>query len=250
MKRMRRNHGASCKASVALAAVKGDKTLAELAEPFSAPHPDHRREAPVAGATRRHVLRDEGSIGDAGSQDASRENLATGAGERFIRRGAQQGRRVECNAMIDRTHPLPVVRPCQRFGVARSTASYQPTPVTDPDLALRRWIDELHLPYPFAGARMLRLLLQQNGQGIGRRRGPASCSTWGSPPCMANPAPLSGILPIDSTPNLLRGLDIVRPSQVGRQIVPTVPCVGASCIFSPSWTGRVAECWRGGCPIR
>ena len=38
MKRTRRNHGAAFKAQVALAAVKGDKTLAELAEYFSV-HP-------------------------------------------------------------------------------------------------------------------------------------------------------------------------------------------------------------------
>ena len=38
MKRTRRNHGAAFKAQVALAAVKGDKTLAELAEHFSV-HP-------------------------------------------------------------------------------------------------------------------------------------------------------------------------------------------------------------------
>lgn len=34
MKRTRRNHGATFKAQVALAAVKGDKTVAELAEQF------------------------------------------------------------------------------------------------------------------------------------------------------------------------------------------------------------------------
>ena len=34
MKRTRRNHGATFKAQVALAAIKGDKTLAELAEQF------------------------------------------------------------------------------------------------------------------------------------------------------------------------------------------------------------------------
>ena len=34
MKRTRRNHGAAFKAQVALAAVKGDRTLAELAEQF------------------------------------------------------------------------------------------------------------------------------------------------------------------------------------------------------------------------
>jgi len=38
MKRTRRNHGATFKAQVALAAVKGDKTLAELAELFQV-HP-------------------------------------------------------------------------------------------------------------------------------------------------------------------------------------------------------------------
>ena len=38
MKRTRRNHRATCKAQVALAAVKGDKTLAELAEHFQV-HP-------------------------------------------------------------------------------------------------------------------------------------------------------------------------------------------------------------------
>ena len=38
MKRSRRNHGAAFKAQVALAACKGNKTLAELAEQFSV-HP-------------------------------------------------------------------------------------------------------------------------------------------------------------------------------------------------------------------
>ena len=65
--------------------------------------------------------------------------------------------------MIDRTHPLPVVRQCQLLDVARSTASYQPTPVSETTLALMRRLDELHLHYPFAGARMLRDLLRQEG---------------------------------------------------------------------------------------
>ena len=47
--------------------------------------------------------------------------------------------------MIDRTHPLPVVRQCQLLKLARSTAYYQPTPVSEPTLALMRRIDELHL---------------------------------------------------------------------------------------------------------
>jgi putative transposase len=72
--------------------------------------------------------------------------------------------------MIDRTHTLPVARQCQLLKLARSTAYYQPRPVSDTALALMRWIDELHLQYPFAGARMLRDILQREGHGVGRRQ--------------------------------------------------------------------------------
>ena len=54
--------------------------------------------------------------------------------------------------MIDRTHPLSVVRQCQLLKLARSTAYYQATPVSDTALTLMRRLDELHRQYPFAGA--------------------------------------------------------------------------------------------------
>jgi hypothetical protein len=47
--------------------------------------------------------------------------------------------------MIDRTHLLPVRRQCQLLKLARSTAYYHPTPVSETGLALMRRIDELHL---------------------------------------------------------------------------------------------------------
>ncbi len=72
--------------------------------------------------------------------------------------------------MIDRTHPLPVMRQCQLLKLARSTAYYQPTPVSETTPGLMQRIDELHLQYPFAGARMLRDLLRQEGHAIGRRQ--------------------------------------------------------------------------------
>ena len=72
--------------------------------------------------------------------------------------------------MIIRTHVLPVARQCQLLKLARSTAYYQPTPVSETTLVLMRRIDELHLHYPFAGARMLRDLLRQEGRAIGRRQ--------------------------------------------------------------------------------
>ena len=53
--------------------------------------------------------------------------------------------------MIDRTHALPVVRQCQLLKLSRSTAYYQPTPVSAAELALMRRIDELHLSIRLPG---------------------------------------------------------------------------------------------------
>ena len=87
-----------------------------------------------------------------------------------MRRGARQGGIAERNAMITRTHALPVVRQCQLLALARSTAYTQPRPVSASDLVLMRRIDERHLAAPFAGARMLRDLLRREGHRIGRKR--------------------------------------------------------------------------------
>ena len=72
--------------------------------------------------------------------------------------------------MIDRNHDLPVVRQCQTLELARSTAYYMPKPTSTEDLALMRRIDELHLDFPFAGSWMLRDLLRNEGQSVGRKR--------------------------------------------------------------------------------
>ncbi|MBX3330280.1 MAG: IS3 family transposase [Nitrospira sp.] len=72
--------------------------------------------------------------------------------------------------MIDRTHQLPIGRQCQLLQLARSTAYYQSRPVSETTLMLMRRIDELHLQYPFAGARMLRDVLRRERYRVGRRQ--------------------------------------------------------------------------------
>ena len=71
--------------------------------------------------------------------------------------------------MINPEHPLPVVRQCQLLGLARSTAYYAPLPTSETDLALMRRLDELHLKWPFLGARKLRDLLNRDGFEAGRK---------------------------------------------------------------------------------
>lgn len=71
--------------------------------------------------------------------------------------------------MIDRDHDLLIVWQAKTLGPSRSTDYYRPRPVSAEDLQLMRLLDELHLDYPFAGARMLRDLLRREGVVVGRR---------------------------------------------------------------------------------
>jgi putative transposase len=66
--------------------------------------------------------------------------------------------------MIDRDHELPIKRQADLVGISRSSVYYQPQPTSADDLALMRRIDELHMARPFAGARMLRDMLNRQRQ--------------------------------------------------------------------------------------
>jgi putative transposase len=125
--------------------------------------------------------------------------------------------------MIDRTHPLPVVRQCQLLKLARSTAYYQPMPVSEPTLALMRRIDELHLQYPFAGARMLRDLLRQEGHAIGRRQVATLMRHMGMEALYRKPSLSRRHSGHQIYPYLLRGLTISRPNHVWAADITYLP---------------------------
>ena len=71
--------------------------------------------------------------------------------------------------MIDATHDLPIRRQAELLEVSRSNVYYLPRPASEADLAVMCRIDELHLNYPFAGARMLRDMLNREGIQIGHK---------------------------------------------------------------------------------
>ena len=71
--------------------------------------------------------------------------------------------------MIDRNHRLSVTRQARMLGISRASVYYIPRRVSEADLKLMRAMDELHLEYPFAGSRMLRDMLCQDGFDVGRK---------------------------------------------------------------------------------
>ena len=71
--------------------------------------------------------------------------------------------------MIDRDHALPITRQASLLGMSRGSVYYLPRATSEADLELMRRIDELHLEFPFMGARMLRRQLHRQGVEVGRR---------------------------------------------------------------------------------
>ena len=125
--------------------------------------------------------------------------------------------------MIDRDHDLSIVRQAKVLNLARSTVYYEPRPVSAEDLRVMRRLDELHLNYPFAGARMLRSLLRREGVSIGRRHVATLMKRMGIAaiyrrPNTSKPAPGHKIYPY-----LLRGVKIERPNHVWAMDITYIP---------------------------
>lgn len=109
------------------------------------------------------------------------------------------------------------------MNLERSTVYYQSRPVSAETLALMRRLDELHLDYPFAGARMLALLLQREGVSVGRRRVSSLMKRMGVEaiyrrPNASKPAPGHKIYPY-----LLRGVKVERPNEVWEMDISYIP---------------------------
>jgi putative transposase len=125
--------------------------------------------------------------------------------------------------MIDRNHDLPVTRQCRILRLARSTAYYQPAPVAEEDLALMRRVDELHLDFPFAGARMLRDMLRREGRPIGRKRVRTLMKRMGIEALYRKPNLSRRHAAHPVYPYLLRELKIDLPNQVWATDITYIP---------------------------
>lgn len=125
--------------------------------------------------------------------------------------------------MIDPGHELPIVRQAQLLDLSRSSVYYLPQPTPESDLRLMRRIDELHLEHPFAGARMLRDLLGQDGFAVGRKHVATLMRTMGIEALYQRPntSRRHGAHPVH--PYLLRGLAIERPNQVWAMDTTYIP---------------------------
>jgi len=172
-RRTRRNHSPAFKAKVALAALKGEATLAELAKRFDV-------HANQIAQWKEQLLANAPQVfgGDGRAQEPAVDVKTLHAKltleNDFLGGALAQSGFAERKAMIDRTDAVPVTRQAQWLGISRGSVYYVPQPVSPTALARMRSIDAMHLEHPWACARTLRDWLVRDGYVVGRRMGIAA----------------------------------------------------------------------------
>ena len=121
---------------MALAAVRGERTLAELAQQFDV-HPNQittwtaQLLDGAAGVFGREPKAEAAPAVDMKTRHAKIGELTLT--HDFVRR-ARQGRPAERKAMIDRTHALSITKQAKALGIRRGSVDSLPRPVPAADL--------------------------------------------------------------------------------------------------------------------
>ena len=148
--------------------------------------------------------------------------------------------------MIDRSHALPITKQAQVLGISRGSVYYLPRPVPAADLGIMRRMDELHLEFPFAGSRMLRDLLAQEGIAIGRGHVATLMKRMGIEAIYRKPHTSTPALGHKIYPYLLRGMKVDRPNQVWAMDITYVPMARGFVYLAAvvDWFSRRVLAWR------
>jgi putative transposase len=148
--------------------------------------------------------------------------------------------------MIDREHELPLAKQAEALNLSRGSVYYVPKPTTERDLALMRRLDELHLEFPFAGSRMLCLMLNQEGLCVGRKHTVTLMKKMGIEalyrrPRTSKPAPGHKVYPY-----LLGTMKVDRPNQAWAMDITYIPMAKGYCYLAAvvDWFSRRVLSWR------
>ena len=148
--------------------------------------------------------------------------------------------------MIDREHELPISRQAKVLGISRGTAYYQPKPVSPRDQTLMNRIDRLHLELPFAGARMLRDLLRQEGHKVGRKHVSTLMKRMGIEALYRKPRTTKPHPGHQVYPYLLRNLPVTRANQVWAMDITYLPMARGFVYLAAvvDWYSRRVLAWK------
>nr|WP_154724814.1 IS3 family transposase [Candidatus Contendobacter odensis] len=224
----RRNHSPAFKAKVALEALKGDKTVAELSAQYEV-HPNR------VGSWKKQLLEASPEVfagrivsADAGHEEEIRrlhEKIGQLTMERdFLAKVQQNVSTDRRREMIDRAcSEISIVQQCELLGIARSTFYHRPCGARVEKLSLMHRIDELFLDYPFYGSRQMARQLRREGRKVGRHRVRRLMALMGLRAIYRKPRTSDPGAEHKVYPYLLRDLAVTKADQVWCADITYIP---------------------------
>ncbi|WP_434086029.1 IS3 family transposase [Leisingera thetidis] len=224
----RKNHSPEFKAKVALEALKGERTVAELASQFGV-HPT------MIHSWKRALLEGASGVFERGGKKTPEideeqvKELHAKIGELavandFLFTKAQTVDRQVRRKMIEPANAnLPIGKQCKLLSISRSSFYYQPKGETALNLMLMRRIDEQFLETPFFGVRQMTWHLRNEGHLVNEKRIRRLMRVMGLMSIYQKPNTSKAAKGHKTYPYLLRGLRVGRPNQVWAADITYLP---------------------------
>nr|WP_264212261.1 IS3 family transposase [Leisingera thetidis] len=223
----RKNHSPEFKAKVALEALKGERTVAELASQFGV-HPT------MIHSWKRALLEGASGVFERGGKKTPEideeqvKELHAKIGELavandFLSRKLKPDRQVRRKMIEPANANLPIGKQCKLLSISRSSFYYQPKGETALNLMLMRRIDEQFLETPFFGVRQMTWHLRNEGHLVNEKRIRRLMRVMGLMSIYQKPNTSKAAKGHKTYPYLLRGLRVGRPNQVWAADITYLP---------------------------
>lgn len=237
----RKQHAPEFKAKVALEALKGEETAAELASRFGV-HPTmiHQwKRALLEGASgvferggrknpeinEEQVKELHAEIGELAVptvRGLARPHWGHGPPS-FVTKAQTMDRQVRPDMIEPNNSILSIGQQCRLLSISRSSFYYKPKGETEQNLSLMRRIDEQFLETPFFGVRQMTKHLRNDGHLVNETRIRRLMRLMGLMPIYQKPNTSRPAKGHKTHPYLLRGLRVERPNQVWSSDITYLP---------------------------
>ncbi|MCJ8336704.1 MAG: IS3 family transposase [Epibacterium sp.] len=246
----RKNHSPEFKAKVALEALKGERTVAELASQFGV-HPT------MIHSWKRALLEGASGVFERGGKKSPEideeqvKELHAKIGELavandFLSRKLKPDRQVRRKMVEPANNNLSIGEQCKLLSLSRSSFYYTRKGETAMNLMLMRQIDEQFLETPFFGVRQMTWHLRDEGHLVNEKRIRRLMRLMGLMPIYQKPNTSKAAKGHKTYPYLLRGLRVERPNQVWAADITYLPMRRGFLylVATMDWHTRKVLAWR------
>ncbi|WP_406707721.1 IS3 family transposase [Tritonibacter mobilis] len=245
----RRNFTDQFKAKVALEALRGDKTVQEIA----AKHQLHPNQV---STWKRQAIEGMADVFSGGKQsgptEAEVKELHAKIGRLavendFLSEGLKKVSPAKKRSMVQRDHPkLSISQQCKLVSLSRSAFYYTPVGIDADTLEMMKEIDRVFTKYPFFGSRQIAAYLRREGTVVGRHRVRRLMAKMGLEAIYKRPRTSQRHPQHPVYPYLLRKMQIDRPNQVWCADITFVPVKNGFLylVAIMDWATRKVLSWR------